>query len=626
MHDRLPAIPGFDCERLLGQGAAGTVYLAREAEGLRRPVALKVFGPQQREAHRRELEVLRRVEEVRRRAGAAIVQALGTGEHEELGWIALEYLEGGSLQDLVTREGALDPAIAARYVAEAAGAVAALHEEGLFHRDVKPANLLLGHDGAVRLGDFGLSRELDGSLSAAGSPAFAAPEVIAGRPTDGRRVDVYSLGATLAYLLTGDTMLPGRPDAFVLERRGVPRPLQAVVVQAMATEPAERFATVEELVLALQAVTEASRTTPPERDEPSETRREPMTKDTVASPLAPASAAAPGTPLDLAVEHVRCPFCHEPVRASDPAKAGCSACTAWQHTACWSEHGRCAACGAEAAWPSLAKAAAQPAAPARRRPPRWAVIAAALAAACAALIVVLLDGTRERHAERDLIERAAAGSPVGIELLAQAIERSRVRYDGRVLPSEERALALAAVRAAWGRTLDEGDFSVLTGLLHALGVEPARELRASYERLLEHRPTWTHGRYQLAQALGDLEGYDAGEALRAIVRHDPDADVRFYALQHLRHHRDEITKALVLEILRQDRAMDVRKMAASVLGDLGDEALAPALLEALEREGWMTGNARAVALTALKQLTGLDYGDDLAAWRRALGVERPGGE
>lgn len=349
-------VGGFRCERLLGQGASGKVYLARETDGLQRTVALKLFAADHRDAYERELEMVRRIEEVRREGRVdGLVQSLGAGEDDGRGWIALEYLEGGALSDRVEADGPVSPAEATRFAAAAARALGALHTRGLFHRDVKPANLLLGSDGRVRLGDFGLSRELDGTLSAAGSPAFAAPEVIAGKPTDGVRVDVYSLGATLAYLLCGETMLPGRPDLFALERAGVPRPLQQVVACAMALEPEERYPTAEEMVAALEGVTETTRTTlggPEGRDE-TPAHPEPAMKT---KPVAPHPPVVVDPNLDVAVEHARCPFCHEPVRASDADKAACGACMAWHHGACWSEHGRCAACEAT----TLANRAAAP--------------------------------------------------------------------------------------------------------------------------------------------------------------------------------------------------------------------------------------------------------------------------
>jgi hypothetical protein len=277
-------IPGFVTGRVLGSGAHGKVYLAREAGGLERPVALKVF--EDRAEFERELAMTRRIEELRRKGRIAeIVQSLGSGEHDGLSYIVFEYLESGSLADLVARDGPLPLERALGYVRETGRALAVLHREGIFHRDVKPQNLLLGEDGHARLGDFGLSRSLDGTLSAAGSPAFAAPEVIAGRVADGRKADIYSLGATFAFLLTGETVLPGRPDVFSLERKGVPRSLQQAIASACAADPAERPASVEDLVQSLDTKsTERDRTNSGSPDEGAGER--PVQVNLVAAPLA----------------------------------------------------------------------------------------------------------------------------------------------------------------------------------------------------------------------------------------------------------------------------------------------------------------------------------------------------
>jgi serine/threonine-protein kinase len=267
----LPKVEGYVLERRLGAGAHGEVFLAREEAGLRRLVALKVFAPEQRASFERELEAAAQVEELRRRERVpGLVQALGSGEREGHAWLALEYLEKGSLADRVAGSGPLAAEDAVPLVREAAAALILLHRAGLFHRDVKPANLLVGSDGRVRLGDFGLVRPLDGTLSAAGSPAFAAPELIASKPVSGVLADVYSLGATLAFLLTGETMLPGRPDMFAFERRGVPRPLQRAIVDATAADPSERTASLEAFMAALvERNLEAGRGNPAASDDAS---------------------------------------------------------------------------------------------------------------------------------------------------------------------------------------------------------------------------------------------------------------------------------------------------------------------------------------------------------------------
>ncbi|HZV01437.1 MAG TPA: protein kinase, partial [Planctomycetota bacterium] len=161
-------VPGFEIDRELGAGASGRVYLAREKTGLLRTVALKVFDAEHAPDFDRELAVTRSIEEVRRREHAIeLVQALGSGQEGGLSWIVLEYLEPGSLADIVSKDGPLSVERVLGCGKDAARALALLHGAGLFHRDVKPANLLEGPDGRIRLGDFGLSRALDGTLTAA---------------------------------------------------------------------------------------------------------------------------------------------------------------------------------------------------------------------------------------------------------------------------------------------------------------------------------------------------------------------------------------------------------------------------------------------------------------------------
>lgn len=291
----LPAVPGYRLERPLGRGAAAQVFLARESGGLERPVALKIFGPAERAAFESEIAVLPRIEELRRREREVhIVQSLGSGAFPGGWFIAFELLERGSLADLVAAEGPLACDRALALVRDAARGVARLHREGLYHRDLKPGNLLLGADGRVRLGDFGIARPLEGTVTAAGSPAFAAPEVIAGRrDADGRRVDIYGLGATLYFLLANEAMLPGRPDVFALERARVPRPVQEAILRATAARAEERPADVEAFLRDLE-ISEKSRGSSdgPAALVETETATKPREEIMTITPIAPPPAAS----------------------------------------------------------------------------------------------------------------------------------------------------------------------------------------------------------------------------------------------------------------------------------------------------------------------------------------------
>ncbi len=122
-------------------------------------------------------------------------------------WLVMEYVEGITLSAFVKRDGALTPDEAAPLMRQAADALAAAHEAGIVHRDVKPSNILVNSAGEVKLTDFGIARaEADASLTATGlvtgSPAYLAPEVASGQ-TATEASDVWSLGATLYHLLAG---------------------------------------------------------------------------------------------------------------------------------------------------------------------------------------------------------------------------------------------------------------------------------------------------------------------------------------------------------------------------------------------------------------------------------------
>ncbi|MCX5794696.1 MAG: serine/threonine-protein kinase, partial [Elusimicrobia bacterium] len=244
-------------EALLGRGGMGAVYRAHHIP-LDRPVALKVVSPEwlgspaAAAAFVAEARIAARLEDPR------IVQVYDVGVYGEQTYIVMQFLPGENLEAKVGRDGPLPPAEALRVIKEAALALAAAHRQGVVHRDVKPANIMLGPDGSVRLMDFGISVMTGRSeaqpegISTMGSFDFMAPEQAFGGPPD-PRMDLYSLGATYFYTLTarppyeaknaGDLLLRHReaplPDVREL-RPEVTAAVAGLIKRLMAKNPAAR--------------------------------------------------------------------------------------------------------------------------------------------------------------------------------------------------------------------------------------------------------------------------------------------------------------------------------------------------------------------------------------------------
>jgi hypothetical protein len=262
--ERLPFSPaGYELLRRLGGGGMGDVYLAREVVP-QREVAMKFLrSPASSVAFERflaEVRALARIEHPN------IIKFVSTDFYREQPFFTMEYAAGGNLADLVSTAGPLVPLEAARLIACAARAVHAAHSVQVLHRDVKPSNILLSADGTVKVSDFGLAKlvDQDGSITddrPLGTPGFMPPEQIArDRSPVGPPSDVYGLGATLYYLLTGrapfvgehrteimarvERELPDRPRTL---RADVPASLEAVAFKCLEKDPARRYQTADEL-------------------------------------------------------------------------------------------------------------------------------------------------------------------------------------------------------------------------------------------------------------------------------------------------------------------------------------------------------------------------------------------
>lgn len=269
----------------LGQGGMGAVYRAVDlADGV--TVAIKVLTPghaTQPEALRRFLKEGRLLAEVN---NPYVTNLLEANEDDGIPFIALEFVDGISLGDLLERRQSIDEASALRIAADVARGLAAAHERGIVHRDVKPQNILLvgqvdsfdpGDSSAgppkVKLSDFGLARHVVESESlnmtragmVVGTPWYMAPEQSAGLGTIGPPADVYALGATLFHLLAGrPPFLSSEPLGVIAMHRDEPPPdltrldarvgegLARVVAKALAKAPEDRYADASAMLVDLE--------------------------------------------------------------------------------------------------------------------------------------------------------------------------------------------------------------------------------------------------------------------------------------------------------------------------------------------------------------------------------------
>lgn len=265
-----PRVPGFTIVGELGRGGMGVVYEARQ-HALGRSVALKILrheatvDPDALVRFRVEAEALARLSDPR------IVAVHDFGEHEGLAYLAVERVEGGSMDRWL--DGVpWSPRKAAATVESLALAIEQAHRQGVVHRDLKPANILMTADGSPKITDFGLARLLDRDGSATrtgtvlGTPSYMAPEQAAGtRGEAGPAADLYSLGAILYELLTGrppfrgatvlETLAMAREQDPVPPRRLQPslaRDLETLCLKCLRKEPHHRYPTAGELASALR--------------------------------------------------------------------------------------------------------------------------------------------------------------------------------------------------------------------------------------------------------------------------------------------------------------------------------------------------------------------------------------
>ncbi|MGH3846990.1 MAG: serine/threonine-protein kinase, partial [Pseudonocardiaceae bacterium] len=270
----VPELPGYRIERQLGRGSMGVVYLAEDVQ-LRRQVALKILAPTLADDDLFRKRFDRESQSAANLDHPHIVPVYAAGEAGGLLYIAMRYVAGGDLRALLETHGALSFEQASSIITSVAGALDAAHAQGMIHRDVKPANILIGDRNGQQhyyLSDFGITkivssgRSLTSTGQIVGTVDYLAPEQIQGKPVDSR-ADLYALGCVLYQCLTGTVPFPrdetaalmwahvhDDPPPVTARRPDLPPQIDNIAAQAMAKQPEDRYPTCGELALALRVL------------------------------------------------------------------------------------------------------------------------------------------------------------------------------------------------------------------------------------------------------------------------------------------------------------------------------------------------------------------------------------
>jgi serine/threonine protein kinase len=267
-----PCFPQLQILEVLGQGGMGTVFKARQLK-LDRLVAVKIIRPETASDPAFAERFMREAKTLARLNHPGIVSVHDFGEvslldpgagsktsGSTLFFFIMEYVEGANLRQLM-QSAPISPSLTLGIIQQVCDALQYAHEEGVVHRDIKPENIMLDSKGRVKIADFGLAKLADqsgedwtltGTHQVMGTPRYMAPEQLAGSRNVDHRVDIYSLAVVFYEMLTG--ILPVGHFAFPSKKIAVDTKFDDVILRAMASEPGERFQSVQEFRLGVDEI------------------------------------------------------------------------------------------------------------------------------------------------------------------------------------------------------------------------------------------------------------------------------------------------------------------------------------------------------------------------------------
>jgi serine/threonine-protein kinase len=302
----------------LGSGGFGTVYLAEDT-WIDKRVAIKV-------PHRQSLDFGELLREPRLLASLNhpnVVNVITAEKQDNVFFIVMEYVQGETLENIIALKGALELNRALDFTCQICNAVDHAHRQGVIHRDLRPANVLVTENDMLKVADFGTSRFLEiaaHGTTVIGSPPYMAPEQFHGKAVFAS--DIYSLGVTMYQMLTGilpyDTSAPGDLDKLMsgelvtpprMKNPELPREVNEIVMRALAPDVTARYQRAADLLAAVLAVKTAAK---PRRTPIDPT---PVLRDTPRAAAAPVTASPKfcwqcHKPLHARSDR-RCPFCGE---------------------------------------------------------------------------------------------------------------------------------------------------------------------------------------------------------------------------------------------------------------------------------------------------------------------------